>query len=588
MKVVVIASLSYSLVNFRAALLRTMVAAGHDVLACAPDDDAVVISQLTEMGVRFRCIPMDRAGLNPLRDLRTIHALMGVLRSEQPDVVLAYTQKPIIYGGLAARLAAPNAAFHAMVSGLGHAFTEGGGVRRTILRFFVSLLYRVGVARARRIFVFNDCDEEEMRTHNIVRPHHQVVRVAGSGIDVAAFAPRPLPAAPPTFLLVARMLRDKGIVEFIEAARLVRARFPGARFQLLGWLDPNPRGFTREQLDRCLAGSGVEYLGNTSDVRPFLAAATVFVLPTYYREGLPRTILEAMATGRPIVTTDTPGCRETVIPAFNGFLVPPRDAAALAEAFLRFAEDPALAERMGKRSRWLAERRFDVRRVNETLLTAMFPCGAGEPDGPCPGRRAISDIRPLELTLTLLMGVYLLPLALLTAAILGLVLGRPLLLVQRRAGKGGGAFPLVKFRTMHDWRDAQGQLLPDADRLNGVGRLIRRLRLDELPEIYNILRGEMALIGPRPLLPETVAAMGEDGLRRSEVKPGLTGWAQVNGNARLSEKDKLALDLWYIANRSIWLDIRIMWRTLIMLIGGEKVNDTQIGRAYAGTADRGR
>jgi lipopolysaccharide/colanic/teichoic acid biosynthesis glycosyltransferase len=242
---------------------------------------------------------------------------------------------------------------------------------------------------------------------------------------------------------------------------------------------------------------------------------------------------------------------------------------------------------MGRRSRRIAEERFDVRIVNQTVLGAMFD-GAGDAPSPPKGKRsAIADLRTAEVPLMLLFGLLLLPLTLLVAAMTLLFLGRPILFVQRRAGRDGVAFPLIKFRTMRILFDDGGRLLPDAARLSRFGRLIRRLRLDELPEVWNILRGDMALVGPRPLLPETVAAMGAAGERRGAVRPGLTGWAQVNGNALLSVREKLALDLWYVAHRSIRLDIYILWRTLVMLITGERVNSALVGRAYAGTADRG-
>jgi glycosyltransferase involved in cell wall biosynthesis len=207
-----------------------------------------------------------------------------------------------------------------------------------------------------------------------------VVQVGGSGVDLARFASAPLPPGPPTFLLIARLLRDKGVVEYVEAARRVRKRRPDARFQLLGPLDPNPAAISRAELEAWVAEGAIEYLGETRDVRPYLAKATVYVLPSYYREGLPRSIVEAMAMGRPIITTDAPGCRETTVDGQNGYLVPSRDSAALAAAAMRFADDPALAHAMGRRSRQIAEARFDVNRINAALLAAMrldVPSGVG-------------------------------------------------------------------------------------------------------------------------------------------------------------------------------------------------------------------
>jgi lipopolysaccharide/colanic/teichoic acid biosynthesis glycosyltransferase/glycosyltransferase involved in cell wall biosynthesis len=516
----------------------------------------------------------------------TLRHILTLFRKERPDVILAYTQKPIVYGGIAARLNRCRCSFYAMVTGLGHAFGEPSNTRQVVVRAILSRLYRLAIARARCVFVFNHSDFAEMRDRNILRDHHHVVQLPGSGIDVTAFERQPVPSGPPVFLLVARMLREKGIAEFAQAARQVRIRHPFARFQILGPFESNRSGFTREQLDQALAGSGVEYLGETRDVRPFLAAATVFVLPTYYREGLPRTILEAMAIGRAIVTTDMPGCRETVIEGLNGFLVPPRDAEALANVLLRFVEDAGLATAMGEQSRELAQQKFDVRYVNQKLLDILLPHPAAQLATSERTRRAITDLPALELGIALVLGLFMLPLALLVSLTVALFVGGPVLFVQARAGRDGKPFSLVKFRTMHSRRDAHGALLPDAERLTRGGRILRRTRVDELPEICNVLRGEMGLIGPRPLLPETVAAMGEGGRRRGAIKPGLTGWAQVNGNALLSETEKLALDLWYIAHRSIFLDLRILWRTLLMVIGGERVNSAQIRRAHASTVDR--
>ncbi|WP_423605179.1 sugar transferase [Sphingomonas sp. MS122] len=584
MKVLVLASLAYSLVNFRGALLREMIAEGHEVVACAPDADPATLAELSAMGVRFRLVPMDRTGTNPLRDLRTLYAMTAILRAETPDIVLAYTQKPIVYGGIATRLAGGRARFFAMVSGLGHVYSEDGPATwsRATLRRLTSLLYRVAVGRAAAIFVFNADDADEMRRHGIAGPGRRIVQVPGSGIDTVDFRHVPIPEGAPVFLLIARLMRNKGIREFVEAAAPVRDRHPAARFQILGPHEPGPAGFAAEEVDAWRA-RGIEYLGATRDVRPWLAQASVFVLPSWYREGLPRTILEAMATGRPIITTNMPGCRETVVPGENGLLVPPRDVLALAHAMAQLAADPALVRSMGAHSRQLAQQRFRVDKVNAQLLGEMGLTGA--PPMPC-RRRALSDYRFAERGLAALALVAVAPLLLLLAGAVTLTLGRPILFRQRRAGEGGRAFELIKFRSMSDAGAGSGRPLPDEARLTCFGRLLRRSRLDELPELWNIARGEMSFVGPRPLLPETVDAMGERGKRRSEVRPGLTGWAQVNGNALLGDADKLALDLWYIDNRSLARDGKIILRTLTMLAQGERISDLNIGRAYARAADR--
>ncbi|MBB3346787.1 glycosyltransferase family 4 protein [Sphingomonas sp. BK069] len=368
MRVVVVASLAYSLVNFRGQLLADMVAAGHEVIACAPDDDPQVRARLADMGVALRRVPMARVGLNPLVDLGTLRALVALLRAERPEVVLAYTQKPIIYAGLAARLTRTR--FYAMVSGLGHVYGEDASPRMRLLRRGVSLLYRAAVREARAVFVFNRDDRAEMLRHAIVVPDARVIQVPGSGVDVTRFAGTPPPPGP-VFLMIARLLRAKGVDDFVAAARAVRARYPQARFRLLGPTDPGPDGVTAGEIARWAEEGVIDYLGETRDVRPFLAEASVFVLPSWYREGLPRTILEAMASGRAVITTDRPGCRDPIDQGANGLVVPARDPAALAAAMERFCADPALASRLGAVARRVATERYAVERVNRLLLDTM-------------------------------------------------------------------------------------------------------------------------------------------------------------------------------------------------------------------------
>jgi lipopolysaccharide/colanic/teichoic acid biosynthesis glycosyltransferase/glycosyltransferase involved in cell wall biosynthesis len=586
MKVVLIASLSYSLTNFRGALISAILAEGHEVVACAPDDDPETAAALSAMGARYCRIPMDRTGLNPLRDLATLRRLVSLLRTEMPDVVLAYTQKPIVYGGLATRIAGGHARFYAMVSGLGHVYSDIPGLGHALLRRLVSLLYRVAIARASAVIVFNRDDDAEMRRHHILRPDHNVVQVAGSGVDITRFSPSPAIAGPPVFLMVARLMRDKGLVEFVEAAKLVRARFPDTRFRILGPLDTNPTGITLAEIRGWEAAGDIEYLGETRSVAPHLADASVFVLPSYYREGLPRTILEAMACGKSVITTDMPGCRDAVTHGRDGFLVPPRDAPALAEAMVRFIKSPELVIRMGARARETACRRFDVNLVNAHLLGIMgLDKGKDSLGNDCP-RRAIGDFAALQVTIAGLAALVTLPVMALVALVVLATLGRPILFRQHRAGAEGRPFVLAKFRTMRTANDIEGRPLPDAARLTATSRVLRRTRLDELPGLWSVIRGQMNLVGPRPLLPETVVDLGEGGMARGKVKPGLTGWAQVNGNALLSDRDKLALDLWYVEHRSIRLDLEILFRTVAMLIGGERINTLNIERGYAGTLDR--
>lgn len=576
-KIVVVASLAYSLVNFRGALLRKLTDEGYEVIACAPDRDEIVTETLSKWNIRFLTVPMDRTGKNPLSDLATLKALTAIFRRERPDVVLAYTQKPIIYSGIAARIVG-GIDFYPMVSGLGYAFSEGGNVARSALRQIVTALYREALRTARCVFLFNSDDAGELRRRNILF-QQPVVQVPGSGVDTAHFALHPLPEGNTKFVLVARLMRDKGLNEFVAAARVLRKQWPGSVFQIVGPLDPNPTGIGRAELASWESEGAVQYLGETRDVRPFLHNASVFVLPSYYREGLPRSILEAMATGRAVITTDMPGCRDAVVDGVTGFVIPPRDPTALIQAMLRFRSEPGLAARMGAEARARAERHYAVNLVNETLVRAIEDHREGR--GRETDRRHVLDKIAAGAALILALPV----MFVVGAAVLG-SLGRPVFFEQQRAGRHGKPFVLRKFRTMREAYDARGIPLPDADRLTRTGRLLRRTRLDELPQLFAILRGDMALVGPRPLLPETVASLGEAGQLRGRVRPGLTGWAQVNGNTLLSDRDKVALDRWYIANRSLRLDLSIIWRTIGTVFLGEHVRKDIIEGAYASATNR--
>ncbi len=370
-RVAVVASLTRSLTNFRLQLLQAMVGAGHEVIAFAPERDAEVERTLQTIGVRFVVVPMARTGINPLADLRTLFALWRHFRRLKPDIVLPYTMKPIIYGCLAGRLAGVAHRF-ALVTGLGYVFGDAEPTARlTLLRQLSIRLYRLALAGVERVFVYNDADAEELRRHRMIGEPSRIVPVPGTGIDLDHFAACDPPMQPVTFLLIARLLRDKGVVQFVEAARQLRARHPEIRAWLLGPFDANPAGISKSDVDGWVAEGAIDYLGETRDVRPFLAQCTVFVLPSFYREGIPRTILEAMATGRAIITTDMPGCRDTVIDGENGYIVRPRDHAGLAGAMEAFVVEPDLALRMGRRSRELARQRFDVHRVNRLLLGSM-------------------------------------------------------------------------------------------------------------------------------------------------------------------------------------------------------------------------
>jgi len=370
MKIVLIASYDKSLINFRGALLAAMVQAGHEVVACAPGCDPAVTKQVQNLGARYEPITLNRTGLNPISDFHAVIRLTRLLQRLQPDITLGYTIKPVVFGSLAARLAAVPNRF-SLISGLGFSFVDNPepSLENRVLNRLIRLLYRISLSKNRLVFFQNSDDRNLFVQLGLVNLAQAVV-VNGSGVDLDHFFLTPIKATHPVFLLIARLLKDKGIREYIEAAQLIKKNHPEAVFLLVGPTDSNPAAIPSKEVTTWNNSSFIEYLGEVSDIRPVIAQSTVYVLPSY-REGMPRTVLEAMAMGRPIITTDVPGCRETVIEGYNGFLISPRDPQSLAEAMERFIAHPELVTQMGNNSRKLAEEKFDVHRVNKQMMTAM-------------------------------------------------------------------------------------------------------------------------------------------------------------------------------------------------------------------------
>lgn len=368
-KVAVLAGYQKSLILFRKALLAAMVRAGHEVVACAPESEASVTAQLKAIGVDYHVLSFHRTGTNPFRDLRTVLSLRRFYARTRPDLVFAYTIKPVIYGSLAARWVGIGPVF-SMITGLGHAFV-GSGRRRQLLKTSVSWLYRFAMRHNRAVFFQNADDRAYFKAHQLIPPECPAILVNGSGVDLEEFRPAPWPEAPCSFLLLARLIAEKGIRDYVAAARWLKRRHPRLIFRLGGFMEARAGSITAAELEAWKRERLIEFLGWLDDVRPAIGACSVYVLPSYYPEGAPHSILEAMAMSRPIVTTDEPGCRQTVQNGVNGWLVPARSPRRLAETMERFVLHPALIPAMGRQSRLLAEARYDVRQVNQILMKSM-------------------------------------------------------------------------------------------------------------------------------------------------------------------------------------------------------------------------
>ena len=357
-----------SILPFRGALIEELQAKGQTVHIAAPDLAPLSPLRLAleARGIVVHEIPLHRARTSPLGDARLLLRLVWLMLKIRPQRVLSYTVKPVVYGTLAAWIArVPDR--YSLVTGLGYAF-QGEGERK-LLRSIVRLLYALAMRSSRMVFFQNPDDTILFRQMGILPPGKHSCVVNGSGVDLAAYAVTPLPAGH-RFLLIARLLGDKGVREYAEAARRIHMEHPSAVFALVGWIDENPDSIRQRELDSWIAEGSVKYLGRLSDVRQAIADCNVYVLPSY-REGTPRTVLEAMSMGRAIITTDAPGCRETVVDGVNGLLVPVKSAQALEHAMMQFIENPMLALQMGQRSRDLAEGKYDVHRVNAQMLSEM-------------------------------------------------------------------------------------------------------------------------------------------------------------------------------------------------------------------------
>lgn len=367
MKIVIVSHYAPSLINFRGELIKALAAAGHRVITLGPE--AGFESELAAIGAEYRQIPLQRTGTNPAKDMSTVYALTKLFKKINPDIVLSYAIKPVIYGSLAASLAGISN-IYSMITGLGYVFT-GESTKQKILFRLIYPIYKSALSKNKIVFFQNPDDLKLFRDLKLVSSKGRQIIINGSGVDISHFAYSPPPTEPISFLLMARLIWDKGIGEYVEAARNLKSRYPKVSFKLLGPFDSNPTAIKSTDVERWEKEGIIEYLGETRDVRPYLANSSVFVLPSFYREGTPRSVLEAMSMGRPIVTTDAPGCRETVQEGVNGFLVPIKDVVALERAMERFILNPELIPEFGLTSRRIAEEKYDVQKVNKIIIEAM-------------------------------------------------------------------------------------------------------------------------------------------------------------------------------------------------------------------------
>lgn len=366
MKVAVISSSTLSLFRLRMDMIKEFIKNGHKVIALGPEPEEVWKDKFKKEGVEYRHIFVDRNGTNPFKDIKTIIELYKFLRREKPDKIFIYHAKTIIYGSIAAKLNGIEEVY-VLIAGLGSIF-RGTGIKNKIIKSIMKIQYWIACKCSKKVFFQNKDDKNEFIKNGLVGEEKTII-INGSGVNLEKFKPTDFPDKM-AFLFIGRLIKDKGIIEYLEACRIVKHKYPQVRCILVGPFDSNPTALKPEELKPYIDERIIDYVGRQQDVRPYIAQSTVFVLPSYH-EGTPNAVLESMAMGRPIITTDAPGCRETVIDGVNGFLIPIKDSIKLAEKMIWFIENREQIEKMGKESRKICEDKFDVNIVNEVILDTM-------------------------------------------------------------------------------------------------------------------------------------------------------------------------------------------------------------------------
>lgn len=363
MKIIMVANSAFTLTNFRKELISSLLKDGHKLYAICPPECNLTNEDVRQcfnsMGVSFIPINFQRNGVNPLDDIKFLWRLTRHFKVLKPDAVLNYTIKPFIYSSIAAKLSG-RSIVSSNVTGLGYIFTENS-LKVKLLRSLVKMQLKLAGRCNDVIFFQNPDDRNEYYQHKIITKKTKAQVINGSGVNLSKFAHSPKAAdnKSTVFLFIARLLKDKGVNEYISAAKSVKSKDTNTRFIIVGPIDSNPNSVSQKYIDSLQSEGIIEYRGATSNVIPHIIESDIFVLPSY-REGTPRTVLEAMAIGRPIITTDAPGCKECVEDSFNGYLIPIKSTHHLTEAMLKLANNPELRIEMGLNSRKIAEEKYDV------------------------------------------------------------------------------------------------------------------------------------------------------------------------------------------------------------------------------------
>ena len=371
MKVLILGNLSSTIILFRSKLIKKMIALGYSVTTLTMDDDATNFHKIQQLGATPLNYRFSRSGMNPFSDLKNTFKLSKVIKHIEPDIVFCFFPKPVIFGTLAARFAGIKK-INVLLEGLGYCFTqrdENESLKKNMVKKAQTLLYKLSLPLATKVMFLNPDDYTDLIIKNKITIKDSKI-IGGIGVDLNEYAYVRPSLENLHFVMVSRLLIDKGIREFVAAAAIVKKDYPHVRFSIAGAFDDNPGGISRSEYELWVKAGNVEFLGQISDIKSYLIDSSVFILPSY-REGVPRSTQEAMAIGRAIITTDVPGCRETVVDGKNGYMIPPWNAQSLAGKIECFIKDPTSIVSMGIESRNIAETKFDEEAICDNLIEIL-------------------------------------------------------------------------------------------------------------------------------------------------------------------------------------------------------------------------
>ncbi len=552
----------------------------YEVLAVSAEGPEIIGEKID--GAEHQVVPMTRK-ITPFQDLYCLIQLIIIIVDFKPHIIHTHTPKAGLLGMLAGWICGTPVRLHT-VAGL--PLME----KRGLLKRLLVLMERLTYACATGVLPNSQGLKRYIEQHISAMPKVKVIgRGSSNGIDTLLFRRREsLEEAARTirarhgigsgdlvFGFVGRVVKDKGICELVESFQLVRDRIVGKRMFLLvvGPLEQDLDPIPEKELEFLTEDKNVVLAGYQTDVRPWIMASDIFVFPSY-REGFPNVVMQACCLEVPCIVSDINGCNEIVRHEETGLIVKPKDGEALAHAMMDLAGNDERRTGMARAAREFVCAHFDQRRIWEELshtYERALKEYRHEKRISAKGYRSI--IKPLLDTFVAAIALVVAsPVMLICMLLLAVANGGKVWFTQLRPGKEGRLFRVLKFRTMTDDRDAAGDLLPDDQRLTGVGKFIRKTSLDELPQLLNVVKGDMSFVGPRPLLQEYLPLYNEEQRLRHTVKPGITGWAQVNGRNAISWTQKFAFDVWYVNNQSFWLDMKILFMTVVKVFKAEGIS----------------